>query len=122
MTKQAIIQAIHQTKTQLSQLDPVTPEATHKLLTDLLVLLQQLILLTPEESLVDNGQVQEVAYYKNVWQALSHTQAKEGDQVAWAYGQAHQTNAAQKRHPALEKAFRALVAQVHLDTLIVGQL
>ncbi|GAB3959095.1 hypothetical protein GCM10028805_54560 [Spirosoma harenae] len=122
MTKDAIIQAIDKTKTKLSQLDPITPEATNQLLTDLLALLQQLILITPAESLVDNNQVKEVDYYKNAWQSLAHTQANEGYQVAWAYGQAHQFNAAKKRHQELEKAFRALMAQVYLDTLIVGQL
>ncbi|GAB3949477.1 hypothetical protein GCM10028805_25750 [Spirosoma harenae] len=122
MNKQAIIEAIDQTKTELSQLYPITPEATNRLLTVLLGLLQQLILITPEQSMVDNNQVQEVAYYKNAWQALAHTQAKEGYQVAWAYGQAQQPNAAKKRHLELEKAFRTLIAQVNLDTLIVGQL
>jgi hypothetical protein len=116
MNKEEIIAQIKRKKSELSDVYPVKPHKTDRILQEIVNLIAQLIQVTPPNSLLDG--INEGNYYRVILQNLLHTKDKEGSFINYHYQQANKKNAAQKRQDELDKAFQDLISQVNMDTFL----
>ncbi len=73
MTKEEIIVQIDAKKKELNGLHPIDPDKAHRIIQNILDLINDLIELTPDDRIIDNGELEEVKFYEVAWSQLAHT-------------------------------------------------